>query len=43
MERIATITGTRKDSTVEIRETSEQLSGIAEELNRMASWFKVML
>jgi methyl-accepting chemotaxis protein len=41
MERIAHITGTLKDSTVEIKEASEQLSSIAEELSRMASWFKV--
>lgn len=41
MERIATITGTLKDSTVEIKDASEQLANIAEELNRMASWFKV--
>lgn len=41
MERIAHITGTLKDSTVEIKEASEQLSNIAEELKRMASWFKL--
>ncbi|MEI6702986.1 MAG: methyl-accepting chemotaxis protein [Deltaproteobacteria bacterium] len=41
MERIAHITGALKDSTVEIKEASEQLSNIAEELNKMASWFKV--
>jgi len=41
MGRIAHITATLKDSTVEIKEASEQLSNIAEELNRMALWFKV--
>jgi len=41
MERIANITGTLKDSTVEIKDASEQLTTIAEELNQMASWFKV--
>lgn len=41
MGRIAHITANLKDSTVEIKEASEQLSNIAEELNRMALWFKV--
>jgi len=41
MEKIANITGTLKDSVVEIKDASEQLSNIAEELRHMSSWFKV--
>lgn len=41
MEKIAHITGALKDSTIEIKEASEELSKIADELNQMASWFKV--
>ncbi|MDD2735500.1 MAG: methyl-accepting chemotaxis protein [Desulfuromonadaceae bacterium] len=41
MELIANISGSLKDSTVEIKDASRELSEIAGELNSMVAWFKV--